>query len=150
MQLLDDFNLSFDNLCALLYNIVGVNIDKVKVRQTLEDIMQTDGLTLQEIDGKYQFMTNAILGIREERNKIIPRDSEKAEVLQKQLIDIFTPAPSVNVYQSKTITAGVELTERNRPFIFRLWRLKKWIMSISNWGLIMNQIMLMFENRIQI
>lgn len=117
MQLLDDFNLSFDNLCALLYNIVGVNIDKVKVRQTLEDIMQTDGLTLQEIDGKYQFMTNAILGIREERNKIIPRDSEKAEVLQKQLIDIFTPAPSVNVYQSKTITAGVELTERNRPYI---------------------------------
>ena len=117
MQLLDDFNLSFDNICALIYNTVGANVDKVRVRQTLEDIMQTDGLTLQEIDGKYQFMTNAILGIREERNKIIPRDSEKAEVLQKQLQDIFTPTPSVNVYQSKTITAGIELTERNRPYV---------------------------------
>ena len=27
---------------------------------------------------------------------------------------------------------------------------KKWTMPISNWGLIMNQFMLMFENRIQI
>jgi hypothetical protein len=117
MQLLDDFNLSFDNLCALLYNNVGGSIDKSDVRKILEQISQTKGLTLQEIDGKYQFMTNAILGIQDERGKIIPRDSEKADVLQKQLQDILTPAPSVNVFSSKTITAGVELTERNRPYL---------------------------------
>ena len=52
MQLLDDFNLSFDNLCALLYNFVGSNFDKSKVRDILDEIMQSDGLTLQEIDGK--------------------------------------------------------------------------------------------------
>lgn len=117
MQLLDDFNLSFDNLCALLYNTVGGTLDKSKVRQAIDEIRQANGVTLEEIDGKFQFMTNAILGIREERDKIIPRDSEKAEVLQKQLQDMLSPAPSVNVYSSKTITAGVELTERNRPYI---------------------------------
>ena len=116
MQILDDFNLSFDNICALLYNNVGGSVDKAKVREILEEITTSDGLTLQEIDGKYQFMTNAILGIREERNKIIPRESEKADVLQEQLKDMMSPAPSVNVYSSKTITAGVELTERNRPY----------------------------------
>ena len=116
MQLLDDFNLSFDNICALLYNKVGGSVDKAKARDILEEIATSDGLTLQEIDGKYQFMTNAILGIREERGKIIPRESEKAEVLQEQLKDMLSPAPSVNVYSSKTITAGVELTERNRPY----------------------------------
>lgn len=116
MQLLEDFNLSFNNICALLYNHVGAKFDKTAVRQILDEISQSEGLTLQEIDGKYQFMTNAILGIREERNKIIPRDAEKAEVLQEQLRDMLTPPPSVNVYSSKTITAGVELTERNRPY----------------------------------
>lgn len=117
MQLLDDFNLSFDNICALLYNKVGDAFDKTAVRHILDEISQSDGLTLQEIEGKYQFMTNAILGIREERNKIIPRETEKAEVLQEQLKDMLTPPPSVNVYSSKTITAGVELTERNRPYM---------------------------------
>ena len=125
MQLLDDFNLSFDNICALLYNKVGGSVDKSKVREILYEITTSDGLTLQEIDGKYQFMTNAILGIREERNKIIPRESEKADVLQEQLKDMMSPAPSVNVYSSKTITAGVELTERNRPYtIFATQSLK--------------------------
>lgn len=116
MQLLDDFNLSFDNLCALLYNNVGSTLDKSKVREVIDEIRQANGVTLEEIDGKFQFMTNAILGIREERDKIIPRDSEKAEVLQKQLQDMLSPAPSVNIFSSKTITAGVELTERNRPY----------------------------------
>ena len=116
MQLLDDFNLSFDNLCALLYNRVGSTFDKSQVRATIEQVMDSTSVTLQEIDGKYQFMTNAILSIREERNKIIPRDSEKADVLQEQLKDMLSPAPSVNVYSSKTITAGVELTEKNRPY----------------------------------
>lgn len=117
MQLLDDFNLSFENICALLYNRIGGSVDKPKVREILDEITMSDGLTLQEIDGKYQFMTNAILGIREERNKIIPRESEKADVLQEQLKDMMSPAPSVNVYSTKTITAGVELTERNRPYM---------------------------------
>ena len=125
MQLLDDFHLSFDNICALLYSKIGSDVDKTKVRQILDDITTSDGLTLQEIDGKYQFMTNAILGVREERNKIIPRESEKAEVLQEQLKDMLSPAPSVNVYSSKTIIAGVELTERNRPYtIFATQSLK--------------------------
>lgn len=116
MQLLDDFNLSFDNLCALLYNSVGGIVDKANVRDVLDEIMQTSGLTLQEIDGKYQFMTNAILGIRKDRDDYVPTDSEKSFELQECLKDILSPAPSVNVFSSKTITAGVELTRRNRSF----------------------------------
>ena len=116
MQLLDDFNLSFDNLCALLYNKVGGNFDKSQIRQKVDEIISSEGLTLQEIEGKYQFMTDAILGIRDERNNIIPRDNEKAEVMQSLIKDMMTPAPSVNVFASKTITAGLELNERGRVY----------------------------------
>lgn len=116
MQLLDDFNLSFDNICALLNNQVGESIDRNQVRDLIDQIADSDGLTLQEVEGKYQFMTNAILGIREERSKIVPREQEKAEVMQDMLKDLLTPAPAVNIYSSLTITAGVELTERNRSY----------------------------------
>lgn len=116
MQLLDDFNLSFDNICALLNNQVGETLDRNRVREIIDDISGHNELTLQEVEGKYQFMTNAILGIREERGKIVPREQEKADVMQAMLKDLLTPAPAVNVYSSLTITAGVELTERNRPY----------------------------------
>lgn len=116
MQLLDDFNLSFDNICALLYNKVGNNLDKSLVRSTIEEIISSEGLTLQEIEGKYQFMTDAILGIRDERNNIIPRDSEKADVMQSLIKDMMMPAPAVNIYSSKTIQAGLEYSDRGRSY----------------------------------
>lgn len=116
MQLLDDFNLSFDNICALINNQVGETIDRNQVRELIDQIADSDGLTLQEVEGKYRFMTNAILGIREERSKIVPREQEKAEVMQDMLKDLLTPAPAVNIYSSLTITAGVELTDRNRSY----------------------------------
>ena len=114
MQLLTDFNLTFDNICALLYDNVGEKIDKVKIREIIDSITQNDSLTLQEVDGKYQFMTNAILGIREEYKNIFPRDSEKSEVLQELLKDIFGSAPAVNIYSTKTINVGFELCEKNK------------------------------------
>lgn len=115
MQLLDDFNLSFDNICALLTCQVDIKVDKTKVRELLDEISQQEGLTLQEVDGKYQFMTNAILGIREERSKIVPKDAEKAVVMQTLLKDILSQ-PTVNVYSSLTINVGVELSERNKLY----------------------------------
>lgn len=116
MQLLDDFNLSFDNVCALLNNQVDGKLDKARVRELIDQISQQEGLTLQEVEGKYQFMTNAILGIREERSKIVPKDAEKAEVMQRLLKDMLSPQPTVNVYSSLTFGVGVELSERNKLY----------------------------------
>ncbi len=116
MQLLDDFNLSFDNVCALLNNQVNGKLDKARVRELIDEISQQEGLTLQEVEGKYQFMTNAILGIREERSKIVPKDAEKAEVMQRLLKDMLSPQPTVNVYSSLTFGVGVELSEHNKLY----------------------------------
>ena len=116
MQILDDFNLTFDNLCALLRNSVDKAVDKVKVRESVEEILQTNGLTLQEVDGKYQFMTNAILGIQEERAGLNVSSQEKVEVLKEVLKDMMSPAPSVSIFNTKTINAGVEMLENGRTF----------------------------------
>lgn len=116
MQLLDDFNLTFNNLCALLRNAVDKKVDKTDVRETVDAIMQAQGVTLQEVEGKFQFMTNAILAIQDERNNLTVNSQEKVEVLKKVLEDIFTPAPTVSPYSGLNIKAGVELLENNRHF----------------------------------
>ncbi len=117
MQVLDDFSLTFDNLCALLYNQVGRDVDKTKIRQKLEDIKSTEGVTLQEIEGKFRFMTNAILGIQEERSRITVMDSQKVAVMKELVQDLFNPAPSINLLGTKTINVGVDLTEGRHPHV---------------------------------
>lgn len=116
MQILDDFSLTFDNLCALLYNKVGKNVDKTLIRAKIEDIKGTEGVTLQEIEGKYRFMTNAILSVQEERNRIIVSESDKVAILKELVLDILQPQPAVSICGTKTINAGVELFESRHTY----------------------------------
>lgn len=116
MQILDDFNLSFPNLCALLRDKVASPIDTTLVRDKVNEILETPGLTLQEVEGKFQFMTNAILGIQDERNQIVPRAQEKADIMKEILSDMMTPAPSVNIFNGKQVNSSVELKEGNRSY----------------------------------
>lgn len=117
MQILDDFNLSFTNLCALLRIDVQKPVKKDVVRDKLNEILEAEGLTLQEVDGKFQFMTNAILSIREERSRITPRAQDKADVMKEILKDMMMPAPSIAPYQGKTVNVGVDLMENNHSYM---------------------------------
>lgn len=132
MQILEDFNLSFDNLCALLRNSIDKDIDKPKVRETVDEILKTNGLTLQEVEGKFQFMTNAILAIQEERSNLTVTSQEKIEVLKSILADMMTPAPSVRIYETKTINAGVELLEGRSYQILSTSTLKIIVQYVPN------------------
>lgn len=118
MQLLDDFNLSFDNLCSLLFQQVAHPLNKPELRALLDEIKDTAGVTLQEIDGRFRFMTNAILTVQDERSRINATDADKFKVLKELVLDILSPAPSVSIYGSKTISATVELCRgRQNPVL---------------------------------
>lgn len=120
MQLLDDFCLSFDNLCSLLFQQVGHPLNKPELRALLDEIKDTAGVTLQEIDGRFRFMTNAILTVQDERSRINATDSEKFKVMKELVLDILSPAPSVSIYGSKTINATVELCRgRQNPVLIQ-------------------------------
>lgn len=108
MQILDDFELSFDNLCALLYNRIGSDVDQTAVRNKIDEIIGTPGITLQEIDGKFRFLTNAILSVQSELN-YVPKETELSGVMKELVTDIFTPAPSVSIFDTKHINASIEL-----------------------------------------
>lgn len=118
MQLLDDFCLSFDNLCSLLFQQVTHPLNKPELRALLDEIKDTPGVTLQEIDGRFRFMTNAILTVQDERSRLNATDSEKFKVMKELVLDILSPAPSVSIYGSKTINATVELCRgRQNPVL---------------------------------
>lgn len=120
MQLLDDFCLSFDNLCSLLFQQMGHPLNKPELRALLDEIKDTAGITLQEIDGRFRFMTNAILTVQDERSRINASDSEKFKVMKELVLDILSPAPSVSIYGSKTINATVELCRgRQNPVLIQ-------------------------------
>ena len=115
MQILDDFPLTFENICALLYQEVGKETDRAAIRNILNEIKGTAGVTLEEVDGQYRFMTNAILSVKEERNHMTVLEQKRDEVMREIVKDLLSPAPQVQIFGSKTIKPSVELTIGRRP-----------------------------------
>lgn len=110
MQILDDFPLTYDNICALLYSEVGKDVNKTKVRELLNEIKDAPGITLEEVEGEFRFMTNAILSVKEERSNMTVSDQKRDEVLKSLVKNLLSPTPQVQIFGSKTIKPGVELS----------------------------------------
>lgn len=65
-------------------------------------------------------MTNAILTVQDERSRINATDADKFKVLKELVLDILSPAPSVSIYGSKTVSATVELCRgRQNPVLIQ-------------------------------
>ena len=110
MQILDDFPLTFDNICALLYREVGKDVNKTEIRELLNEIKDTPGLTLEEVEEQFRFMTNAILSVKEERSNMTVSDQKRDDVMKALVKNLLAPVPQVQIFGSKTIKPGVELT----------------------------------------
>lgn len=118
LQLLDDFHLSTKNVAVLMHPNASSDSILDNVSAIVEELKNTPGCTLNEIDGELRFMTDAIINIENEKNKIIPTSGDKRKVYENIIKDIFSPVPQTRLMNTKTVRTGVNLTEDGK--IFRL------------------------------
>ncbi|MBK7566196.1 MAG: BREX system P-loop protein BrxC [Bacteroidetes bacterium] len=108
LQILDDFHLSLENLAAMMHPMVEASSQKDAVKTIIVELKNTPGLTLSEIDGQLRFMTDAIIGLEKDKEKIHVGNSEIRKVYEGQIEDIFTPVPSVRVINTKSVKTGIQ------------------------------------------
>jgi hypothetical protein len=118
LQLLDDFYLSTKNVAVLMHPNIGNDSIYDKVSAIVEELKNTPGCTLNEIDGELRFMTDAIINIENEKNKIVPSSGEIRKVYEDIIKDIFSPVPSARLLNTKTVRAGINLNQEGK--IYRL------------------------------
>lgn len=118
LQLLDDFYLSTKNVAVLMHPNVGNDSIYDKVSAIVEELKNTPGCTLNEIDGELRFMTDAIINIEIEKNKVVPSSGEIRKVYEDIIKDIFSPVPSARLLNTKTVRVGINLNQEGK--IYRL------------------------------
>lgn len=118
LQLLDDFYLSTKNVAVLMHPEASSNSIIDIVTATVEELKNTPGCTLNEINGELRFMTDAILNIEIEKNKIIPTSGDVRKVYEDIIKDIFSPVPQARLLNTKTVRTGVNLNQDGK--IYRL------------------------------
>jgi hypothetical protein len=116
LQLLDDFYLSTKNVASLMHPFVSNDSVLEKVSSIIDELKNTPGCTLNEIDGQLRFMTDAIISIELEKNKILPSSGDIRKIYESILTDIFYPAPNARLLNTKTIRSGVNFNQDGRVF----------------------------------
>ncbi|MFC5191889.1 BREX system P-loop protein BrxC [Algoriphagus aquatilis] len=116
LQLLDDFHLSTKNVASLMHPHVSSDSVFAEVSLIIDELKSTPGCTLNEIDGQLRFMTDAIISIELEKNKILPSTGDIRKIYESILTDIFTPVPSARLLNTKTVRSGVNFNQDGKVF----------------------------------
>lgn len=107
LQLLDDFPTNRDNIAALLHPDAHAASQLPAVKAAVDELLADREVHLSEIDGRLRFMSEAVAEMESERAKIHAGPREIRLVLHDKLKQVFTPAPSVRLHGTRTVTTGI-------------------------------------------
>ena len=124
LQILEDFPVSRENVAAMIHPATDAAPLFEKVNAAVEDLLNEQAVPLNEVDGSLRFMSEAVLDLEQERLKIMPRMADTRNIHNKILGEIFTAAPSVKLFGTRSVSTGfkvyagampVSLTGQNEP-----------------------------------
>jgi len=107
LQILDDFYLSSENLAALMLPNVFSDSILPTVKAAVAELKNNKSIALNEIEGKLRFMTDAIISLEIEKNKVFTESKHLREIIEGRFKEIFQPVPSVKLLQTKTIDTDI-------------------------------------------
>jgi len=114
LQILDDFHLSIENLAVMMHPSVEVPSQLDNIKKKVNELKNTKGLTLKEIDGQLRFMTDAIIKLEDDKLRIPVSSSQVRKVFESQIEDIFSIVPTARIANTKSVKSGIQLMYENR------------------------------------
>jgi hypothetical protein len=108
LQLLDDFPTNSENVSALLHPSADAGSQLAAVKAAVNEMLADKEVHLSEIDGRLRFMSEAVSEMESERAKIHAGPRETRLVFHDKLKQIFTPAPTVRLMGTRSVTTGIK------------------------------------------
>ena len=115
LQILEDFPVSRDNVAALMHPSVDSASMADNVSDAVKEILDEKDIPLTEVDGSLRFMSEAVLDLEKEKQKIIVKTADIRNIRNSVLKEVFTPAPSVRLHGSRTVTTGFKVRIGSMP-----------------------------------
>ena len=115
LQILEDFPVSRENVAALLHPDASAASLLDKVNAAVDAMLTEEAIPLNEVDASLRFMSEAVIDLDKERQKIMPRTVDTRQILSTALKDLFNPPPSARLQGIRTVGTGLKLQVGNMP-----------------------------------
>lgn len=107
LQILEDFPVSRENVAALLHPSVDSPSLTKEVDAAIDELLREQSVPLNEPDNTLRFMSEAVIDMEKERQKIIPRTADSRQIQNRILRELFNPLPSVRLYNTRSVSTGL-------------------------------------------
>ena len=115
LQLLEDFPVTRDNVAALMHSAVDSASLVDTVNEAVDRMLGERSISLNEVDGRLRFMSEAVKSLEDERLKINPRVADTRNIFNTTLRDILTPAPTVRLMGTRNVSTGYKVYVGSMP-----------------------------------
>lgn len=115
LQLLEDFPVTRENVAALMHPAVDSASLVDQVNAAVDRMLGERSLSLNEVDGRLRFMSEAVKSLEDERLKINPRVADSRNIYNTALRDILTPAPTVRLMGTRSVSTGYKVYAGSMP-----------------------------------
>lgn len=110
LQILEDFPVSRYNVAACLAANIEADSPKETVIKAVDNLITEPAIPLTELDNVLRFMSEAVLDLDNERQKVQPKSTELKSILSKLLREeVFSPAPQVKLHNTRAVSTGFKI-----------------------------------------
>ncbi len=115
LQILEDFPVSRENVAALLHPNVNASSLQDEVSTAVDAMLAEEAVPLSEVDASLRFMSEAVIDLDKERQKIMPRTVDTRQILSTALKDLFTQPPLARLQGIRNVATGIRLQVGSMP-----------------------------------
>ena len=109
LQILEDFPVSRENVAAMIHPAVDAPSLGDDVNKAVDELLVEPAVPLNEVDGSLRFMSEAVIDLEKERQKIQPRIADIRSVHNKILGEIFATTPAVKLQGTRAVSTGFKV-----------------------------------------
>ena len=108
LQILNNLPATEHNIAALMHPSVDADSLLDPVIEALKKLEGEQAIPLSCKDGQYRFLSDAILGIEQEKRALTVRDSDRKSAMNNRIRDLFLPKPTARITGNRNVSSGLK------------------------------------------
>jgi hypothetical protein len=107
LQIINNLPANAQNVASLMHPSIDADAMTDRVKTAIEELLRDQVVPLMEKDGNLRFFSEKLSDIEQERGQLAVRTPDFRKIFNTALREVFDPLPTVKVYDSLSVTAGV-------------------------------------------
>ena len=108
LQILNNLPATEHNIAALMHVSVDADSQLDAVSAALKKLEGERAIPLSCKDGQYRFLSDAILTIEQEKRAMPVRESDRKNVLNNRIRNLFVPRPTARIKGDRSVPSGLK------------------------------------------